>query len=42
MSRARTNIEIEETYVEAIMERYGTRTKRKPWTSPCATSRVSR
>ena len=27
MSRARTNIEIEETYVEAIMERYGTRTK---------------
>lgn len=27
MTRARTNIEIEETYVEAIMERYGARTK---------------
>ncbi|MCP9489339.1 MAG: type II toxin-antitoxin system VapB family antitoxin [Solirubrobacteraceae bacterium MAG38_C4-C5] len=27
MARARTNIEIEETYVEAIMDRYGTRTK---------------
>ncbi len=27
MSRARTNIEIEETYVEAIMDRYGARTK---------------
>lgn len=27
MARARTNIEIEETYVEAIMERFGTRTK---------------
>jgi len=27
MTRARTNIELEETYVEAIMERYGTRTK---------------
>ncbi len=27
MPRARTNIEIEDTYVEAIMERYGTRTK---------------
>lgn len=27
MSRIRTNIEIEETYVEAIMERLGARTK---------------
>lgn len=27
MSRVRTNIEIEETYVEAIMDRYGARTK---------------
>lgn len=27
MSRARTNIEIEEIYVEAIMDRYGARTK---------------
>jgi Arc/MetJ family transcription regulator len=27
MSRVRTNIEIEETYVRAIMERYGLRTK---------------
>lgn len=27
MSRVRTNIEIEEAYVRAIMERYGVRTK---------------
>ncbi|MBI2168482.1 MAG: type II toxin-antitoxin system VapB family antitoxin [Actinobacteria bacterium] len=27
MARRRTNIEIEETYVEAIMRRYGLRTK---------------
>ena len=27
MSRTRTNIEIENTYVEAIMQRYGVRTK---------------
>ena len=27
MSRIRTNIEIEDTYVEAIMDRYGMRTK---------------
>jgi Arc/MetJ family transcription regulator len=27
MSRTRTNIEIEDTYVEAIMQRYGVRTK---------------
>jgi Arc/MetJ family transcription regulator len=27
MSRIRTNIEIEDTYVEAIMDRYGVRTK---------------
>ncbi|MGB6458031.1 MAG: type II toxin-antitoxin system VapB family antitoxin [Streptosporangiaceae bacterium] len=27
MSRVRTNIEIEDTYVEAIMDRYGVRTK---------------
>jgi Arc/MetJ family transcription regulator len=27
MSRQRTNIEIEETYVQAIMRRYGLRTK---------------
>lgn len=27
MSKARTNIEIDEAYVEAIMERYGVRTK---------------
>lgn len=27
MSRVRTNIEIEETYVNAIMDRYGVRTK---------------
>jgi Arc/MetJ family transcription regulator len=27
MSMARTNIEIEDTYVEAIMNRYGVRTK---------------
>ena len=27
MARARTNIEIEETYVEAVMDRYGLRTK---------------
>jgi Arc/MetJ family transcription regulator len=27
MGRVRTNIEIEETYVEAIMDRYGVRTK---------------
>jgi Arc/MetJ family transcription regulator len=27
MSRIRTNIEIEDSYVQAIMERYGVRTK---------------
>ena len=27
MSRTRTNIEIEDTYVQAIMDRYGVRTK---------------
>ena len=27
MSRSRTNIEIEDSYVEAIMDRYGVRTK---------------
>ena len=27
MSRVRTNIEIEDTYVQAIMDRYGVRTK---------------
>lgn len=27
MSRVRTNIEIEETYLEAIMDRYGVHTK---------------
>ncbi len=27
MSRARTNIEIEDSYVRAIMDRYGVRTK---------------
>ena len=27
MSRSRTNIEIEDTYVQAIMDRYGVRTK---------------
>ncbi len=27
MSKVRTNIEIEDTYVEAIMNRYGVRTK---------------
>jgi len=27
MSRVRTNIEIEDTYVQVIMERYGLRTK---------------
>lgn len=27
MSRIRTNIEIEETYVESIMDRFGARTK---------------
>lgn len=27
MSRVRTNIEIEDTYVRAIMQRYGVRTK---------------
>jgi Arc/MetJ family transcription regulator len=27
MSMVRTNIEIEDTYVEAIMDRYGVRTK---------------
>ena len=27
MARSRTNIEIEETYLEAIMDRYGVRTK---------------
>ena len=27
MSRTRTNIEIEDTYVHAIMDRYGVRTK---------------
>ena len=27
MSRVRTNIEIEDDYVEAIMDRYGVRTK---------------
>ncbi len=27
MSRVRTNIEIEETYIEAIIDRYGARTK---------------
>jgi Arc/MetJ family transcription regulator len=27
MGRVRTNIEIEDTYVEAIMDRYGIRTK---------------
>ena len=27
MSRARTNIEIEDTYLRAVMDRYGLRTK---------------
>jgi Arc/MetJ family transcription regulator len=27
MARSRTNIEIEDSYVEAIMDRYGARTK---------------
>lgn len=27
MSRVRTNIEIEDTYLQAVMERYGLRTK---------------
>lgn len=27
MSRLRTNIELEDTYVQAIMDRYGVRTK---------------
>jgi Arc/MetJ family transcription regulator len=27
MSRVRTNIEIEDTYVQAVMDRYGLRTK---------------
>ena len=27
MARTRTNIEIEDTYVEAVMDRYGVRTK---------------
>jgi Arc/MetJ family transcription regulator len=27
MARSRTNIEIEDTYVEAIIDRYGVRTK---------------
>ncbi len=27
MSRARTNIEIEDTYLQAVMDRYGLRTK---------------
>lgn len=27
MARARTNIEIEDSYVEAVMDRYGVRTK---------------
>jgi Arc/MetJ family transcription regulator len=27
MARVRTNIEIEETYLEAVMDRYGLRTK---------------
>ena len=27
MSRVRTNIEIEETYLQAVMDRYGLRTK---------------
>ncbi|MGO8961828.1 MAG: type II toxin-antitoxin system VapB family antitoxin [Streptosporangiaceae bacterium] len=27
MSRVRTNIEIEDTYLEAVMDRYGLRTK---------------
>jgi Arc/MetJ family transcription regulator len=27
MSRVRTNIEIEDTYIQAIMDRYGVRTK---------------
>ena len=27
MARTRTNIELEDTYVEAIMDRYGVRTK---------------
>ena len=27
MGRARTNIELEDTYVQAIMDRYGVRTK---------------
>ena len=27
MTKVRTNIEIEDTYVEAIMDRYGVRTK---------------
>jgi len=27
MSRVRTNIEIEDTYIQAVMDRYGIRTK---------------
>jgi Arc/MetJ family transcription regulator len=27
MSRSRTNIEIEDTYLQAVMDRYGVRTK---------------
>ena len=37
MSRVRTNIEIEDTYLEAIMDRYGVRTKTEAVDLACAT-----
>ncbi len=37
MSRVRTNIEIEDPYLQAIMDRYGVRTKTEAGDSRCDT-----
>jgi Arc/MetJ family transcription regulator len=42
MSRVRTTIEIEDTYVQAIMNRYRVRTKQRPLTWRCGIWPASR
>jgi Arc/MetJ family transcription regulator len=42
VARTRTNIEIEETYLRTIMDRYGIHTKTEAVTSRCATWQASR
>lgn len=41
MGAVKTNIEIEDTYVQTIIERYGVRTKTAAVDLACVTSRAS-